>query len=371
MGLYYGTVHRESSTIIVNIDKKEHVVGMNTQDTAQVFSGQDAPSPDFIDTPLTRLLGIRYPIIGAPMFLVSNIDMVAAISEAGGIGTFPALNFRPLDAYQKALGELRQRTNRPIGVNVIVNQSNQRQADDLRLALDAGVQLFITSLGNPREVIREAHKNGAKVFCDVTNLQHGLKVRDMGADGVIAVGSGAGGHAGPIVPSILIPWLVEKLGIPVVAAGGVADGRTMAAMLALGACGVSVGTRFIASQEAQVTSDYKQAIIAATPEDIMMTSRLSGTPVSVIRTPDVEKLGQDLPSWIVALKKYPSAKRWLNPLIHLLGMQTLEKSATRKEAKKVWSAGQTVGLIDEIRTCHEIIAQMVTQYRQTRASLPE
>lgn len=171
-----------------------------------------------IKTKLTELLGINVPIIGAPMFLVSNEDMVVAISEAGAIGTFPSLNYRPAENFEKALKNIRQRTAKPIGVNIIVNKSNTRQSDDLRMALNAGVNLFITSLGNPQTVIKEAHKQGAKVFCDVTNLDHALKVQDMGADGVIAVGVGAGGHAGPLSPVVLIPWLVERLTIPVIAA---------------------------------------------------------------------------------------------------------------------------------------------------------
>ena len=157
-----------------------------------------------IKTKLTEMLKIQVPIIGALMFLVSNEDMVCEISEAGAIGTFPSLNFRPIENYEKALKTIRQKTKKPIGVNIIVNKSNTRQHDDLKIALNHGVDLFITSLGNPKDVIKAAHQNGAKVLCDVTNLEHALKVQDMGADGVIAVGAGAGGHAGPISPVVFI-----------------------------------------------------------------------------------------------------------------------------------------------------------------------
>jgi len=211
-----------------------------------------------IPTEFTKLFNIDYPIIGAPMFLVSNEDMVVEISEAGALGAFPALNYRPIENYKKALSAIRARTQKPIGLNIIVNKSNTRQNEDLKYALDAGVNLFITSLGSPKAVIEEAHKNGAKVFCDVTNLEHALKVQDLGADGVIAVGSGAGGHAGPISPIVLIPWLKSKLDIPIVAAGGVTNGATLAAVLALGASAASIGTRFITSTEAKVDSAYKK-----------------------------------------------------------------------------------------------------------------
>ncbi|GIL16922.1 MAG: 2-nitropropane dioxygenase [Oligoflexia bacterium] len=304
------------------------------------------------------------------MFLVSNVDMVVAISEAGGVGTFPALNYRPIEEYEKALKAIRARTKKPIGVNIIVNKSNMRQREDLRLGLENGVDLFITSLGNPKTVIAEAHKNGAKVVCDVTNLDHGLKVQDMGADGVIGVGYGAGGHAGPISPLVLIPWLKSQLSIPVIAAGGIADGRTMAASIALGASAVSIGTRFIASREAQVEQSYKDAVVQSTPEDIVMTTRLSGTPAAVINTPYVQKMGLNLPWHLQLLKSNPATKKYVVPLIHWMGMQVLEKSIAGPTWKTVWSAGQSVGLIDEVLSCEEIIKKIISEYEATRKGMP-
>lgn len=324
-----------------------------------------------IPTSFTRLLGIRYPIIGAPMFLVSNVDMVCAISDAGGIGTFPALNFRPIEEYEKALKQIRKRTQNPWGVNIIVNKSNTRQNEDLKYALDNGASLFITSLGSPKDVIADAHRNGAKVFCDVTNLEHAQKVQDLGADGVIAVGSGAGGHAGPISPIVLVPWLREKLTIPIVAAGGFANGRTIAAALALGASAVHIGTRFIASREAGVDSSYKEAVVNSTPEDIVLTTRISGTPAAVIKTPYIEKLGLDLPWALKILKEHPKTKKYVVPLIHLLGMRALENAATKVTWRTVWSAGQSVGLVHEILSCDEIMRKLVAEYFEAVAELPK
>jgi len=323
-----------------------------------------------IATKFTKLFNVKYPIIGAPMFLVSNVDMVVAVSEAGGIGAFPALNFRPVEQYREALKAIKSRTKLPIGVNIIVNKSNIRQNDDLKYALEAGVELFITSLGNPKTVIQEAHKNGAKVFCDVTNLDHALKVQDLGADGVIAVASGAGGHAGPITPMVLVPWLAEKLKIPIVLAGGVADGRGVAAALSLGACAVSVGTRFIATKEASVDSAYKDAIVSSTPEDIVLTTRVSGTPATVINTDYVKKLGTDLPILVKMLKEHPLTKKYVVPLIHLAGMKSLEKAATKPTWKTVWCAGQSVGLVHEVLSCHEIVEKLVREYNEVIENLP-
>jgi nitronate monooxygenase len=326
-------------------------------------------TPATIETDFTRMMGCRLPIIGAPMFLVSNVDMVVAISEAGGVGAFPSLNYRPIEKYRDALAEIRRRTKKPIGVNIIVNKSNTRQDEDLKIALDAGVELFITSLGSPEKVIREAHKNGAKVICDVTNLGHAQKVQDQGADGVVAVGTGAGGHAGPISPLVLIPWLKEKLKIPIIAAGGIATGSQIAAALALGASAVHVGTRFIASREAGVDDAYKNAVVNSTPEDIVMTTRVSGTPAAVIRTPYIDKIGTDLPLALRILKDHPLTKKYAVPLIHFLGMKSLEQAAVNPTWKTVWSAGQSVGLVHEILSCQEIMEKMTAEYFEVLRNL--
>lgn len=323
-----------------------------------------------IETSFTQMLNIQYPIIGAPMFLVSNADMVVAISEAGGIGTLPSLNYRPEQKFDEVLKEIKSRTKKPIGVNIIVNKSNTRAKNDLRSSLNNGVELFITSLGSPKEVIAEAHKQGAKVVCDVVNLEHAKKVQDLGADGVIAVSSGAGGHAGPISPIVLVSWLKKNLNIPIIAAGGIADGATMASMLTLGASAVSVGTRFIASKEAQIEQAYKDAIIKSTPEDIVMTTRISGTPVSVINTAYIEKIGLKLPWYLRALKDQKLTKKYIVPLIHYLGSKSLEKAATGPSWKTVWSAGQSVGLIEEQLSCHEIIEKFVKEYDQCLTNVP-
>lgn len=324
-----------------------------------------------IETAFTKMLNIQYPIIGAPMFLVSNNDMVVEISEAGGIGTVPSLNYRPESQLAVALKDIKSRTKKPIGVNIIVNKSNTRAKTDLKTTLDNGVELFITSLGSPKEVIAEAHKQGAKVICDVINLEHALKVQELGADGVIAVSTGAGGHAGPISPIVLVSWLQKQLDIPVIAAGGIADGASMASMLTLGASAVSVGTRFIASKEARVDQAYKDAIVKSSPEDIVMTTRVSGTPAAVIKTPYIEKLGLDLPWYLKALKDQKMTKKYVVPLIHFLGSKALEEAATGPTWKTVWSAGQSVGLIHEVLSCREIVEKLVREYDECLKQAPQ
>jgi nitronate monooxygenase len=168
---------------------------------------------------------------------------------------------------------------------------------------------------------------------------------------------------------ILIPWLKRELKIPVISAGAISHGSGLAACLALGASGVSVGTRFIASKEAKVDQAYKDAIVHATAEDIVMTARVSGTPAAVIRTPYIDKIGTDLPWALKQLKNHALTKKYAVPLIHYLGMKALEQSVEKPSWKTVWSAGQSVGLIDEVLSVREIFEKFLGEYEAAKAQL--
>lgn len=315
-----------------------------------------------IPTTFTKLLGCAYPIIGGPMFLVSDPELVAAVSNAGGIGGMPSLNWRTPELFRKAIQEVKKLTDKPFAVNLIVNQANLRHNDDLKICVEEKVPFVITSLGSPKDTIQKMHAVGSKVFCDVTTLAYAKKVEDLGGDGVIAVSAGAGGHAGPITPLVLIPYLKRHLKIPVVAAGGISTGAQLAAALALGASAVQIGTRFIASQEAKVDENYKKAILNADPEDIILTKKISGTPLSVIKTSYVEKMGTEL-SWVEQkLIKNPKTKKYMRMLRNWIGSESLRKAITGHTYKEVWSAGQGVGLIDEILPAQEIVQKLVKEY---------
>ena len=322
-----------------------------------------------VKTAFTEMMGCEYPIIVAPMFLVSNEAMVIAGSNQGAIGAAPSLNWRTSEDFAAALERIAAGTTKSYGINLIVNKSNTRLEEDLKIVERFKVPLVITSLGNPAEVIRRVHAYGGKVFCDVTTLEFGQKVKDAGADGVIAVSAGAGGHAGPISPLVLIPHLKEQLGIPVVAAGGISTGKQILAALALGADAVQMGTRFIASDEATVADDYKQAIVKSQPEDIVMTSRISGHPAAVIRTPYVDKLGTDLPPFEKFLLKYPATAKYAKMLRYMFGTNLLESSATKPSWKTVWSAGQGAGLIHDILPTAEIIQRLMREYQAAKRAL--
>ena len=322
-----------------------------------------------IATGLTQLLGCEYPIIAGPMFLVSNTDLVSAVTSAGGIGAMPSLNWRTTEEFRQAIKTIRAKTDKPFGVNLIVNQANPRINADLEVCAQEKVPLVITSLGSPKETIRRMHEVGGKVFCDVTNLEYAKKVEGLGADGVIAVSAGAGGHAGPISPLVLIPYLKKNLTIPIIAAGGIATGEQMAAAILLGASGVQIGTRFIASIESSVDAAYKKAILDANPDDIVLTKKISGTPAAVINTPYVIKQGLELNPIEAYLLKHPKTKKYMKMARAYLGSKLLEKAVSGPTWKEVWSDGQGVGLIENILPAAEIVENLVREYYEACAKL--
>ncbi|MGE4108106.1 MAG: NAD(P)H-dependent flavin oxidoreductase [Bacteriovoracia bacterium] len=324
-----------------------------------------------LHTPFTEQLGCELPIIAGPMFLVSDEELVSAVSNAGGVGGMPSLNWRTTEEFRQAVRATKARTQKPFAVNLIVNQSNPRQAADLQVCAEERVPLVITSLGTPKDVIREMHAVGSKVYCDITTLDYARKVEDLGADGVIAVSAGAGGHAGPTSPLVLIPYLKKHLKIPIVAAGGIAHGSQIAAALALGASAVQIGTRFIACREAKVKENYKKAILDAEPEDIVLTLKVSGTPCSVINTPYIQKIGLGLNPLEKLLISNARTKKYARMLRYYLGTKALEKAVAMPTWKEVWSAGQGVGLIDEVLPAAEIMQNLAKEYREAVSGLKE
>jgi nitronate monooxygenase len=244
-------------------------------------------------------------------------------------------------------------------VNIIVQRTNPYYEQHLRICAEKKVPFYITSLGNPKGVIEEAKKYGARVFCDVTNLEHAQKCADLGCDGFIAVGQGAGGHAGPFPLQVLVPALIKYFpGKVVIAAGGIATGEGILSALALGADGVSIGTRFIASTEAGVNTAYKEAIVGSGMSDIVMTEKLSGTPCTIINTPGAQRMGLKQNWFERWLSRNPRTKKWFKGLVQLRGFKRLEQSIVPNHYQTLWCAGQSVQLIDEVLPCAEIIDRL-------------
>jgi nitronate monooxygenase len=318
--------------------------------------------PDKIDSSLSDLLGIRYPIIVAPMFLVSNTAMVIAAIKAGATAAIPALNYRTLDELRAAIQEVKKATSGPIGINLIVNKSNFLYKEQLAVICEEKVDYIITSLGSPEETIKMAHQHGVKVLCDVVNVEYAIKVEKLGADAIIAVNNRAGGHAGTIPYDKLIPELKKACSIPVISAGGVGNGSEMKDVLATGADGLSIGSIFIASNEAGVNNEYKQACVDYGSEDIVMTTKISGTPCTVIKTPYVEKIGTEQ-NWLERLlNRNKRLKKWMKALTFIKGMKSLRKAAFGATYKTMWCAGPSIEHVKEIKPLGEIIHQLVQEY---------
>lgn len=319
-----------------------------------------------LSTAFTDLVGCQYPIIAGPMFLVSDELLVSSVSNAGGVGGMPSLNWRSTEEFRAAVRKVKSLTKKPFAVNLIVNKSNIRAAADLKVCAEEGVPLVITSLGSPKDTIKAMHASGGKVFCDVTTLEYAKKVEGLGADGVIAVSAGAGGHAGPTSPLVLLPYLKKHISLPIVAAGGIATGEQIAACLLLGASAVQIGTRFIACKEAKVDKAYKDAILKAEPDDIVLTEKISGTPAAVINTDYIKKQGLHLNPLEQYLMKNGLTKKYTKIARSLWGAYLLKNAAKTTSWKEVWSAGQGVGLIDDILPASEIVQRLIKECRAAK-----
>ncbi len=315
-----------------------------------------------MQTKLTQLLNIKYPIIQAPMFLVSNTAMVIEAMKAGIAGCIPALNYRTLEELRAAIKELKAAKveNGSFGFNLIVNKSNIKYKEQLRVLCEEGCDFIITSLGSPEETINSAHAVGIKVFCDVTDLKFAKKVEALGADAAIAVNNEAGGHRGNHSPEELLTLLTKNLSIPVISAGGVGCKADMDQMISYGAAGVSVGSPFIASEEANVTKEYKQACVDYGAKDIVMTQRISGTPCTVINTPYVQKIGTK-ESWLESvLNKNKKLKKWVKMIRFSIGMNATTKAATQATYKTVWVAGPSIEHTKAILPTKDIINKLIS-----------
>lgn len=312
-------------------------------------------------TKLTELLNINHPIIQAPMFLVSNTAMVKEAMKSGISGCIPALNYRTLEELQFAIHELKSAKieGGSFGFNLIVNKSNLKYKDQLRLLCEVGCDFIITSLGNPEETINEAHKHGIKVFCDVVDLNYAKKVERLGADAIIAVNNEAGGHRGHISPKDLITELVKHCNIPIISAGGVACKADVDKMLSYGAAGVSVGSPFIASIESSVTHEYKQACVDYGAKDIVMTERISGTPCTVINTPYVQKVGTKAPWLESVLNRNKKLKKWVKMFRFAKGMRDTKKAANEVTYKTVWVAGPSIEQTKAILPVRDIVEKLI------------
>lgn len=315
-----------------------------------------------ISTWVNKTFEIKYPIIMAPMFLVTNNKMIIEAYKAGIIGCIPSLNYRTPQEFETGIIELKNECKGKFGINLIVNKSNIHLQAHLEILAKHPPAFVITSLGSPEETIKKLKPLGVKILCDVVDTAYAKKVESLGADAVIAVNSGAGGHAGKIAPSILIPMLKAAVKIPVISAGGVGTGSGLLSVLSLGSDGVSIGSPYIATTESGVSKDYKQAIIDYGASDIVMTTKVSGSPCTVINTPYVKKIGTDQNFVESFLNQNKQIKKYAKMLTYYKGMKAIEKAAFSATYQTVWCAGPSIEFTNEISTVESITKKLVKEY---------
>ena len=326
-----------------------------------------------LDTPLSRQIGIEVPLICGAMYPCTNPELVAAVSAAGGIGVVQPLSMIYVYGHdlREGLRLIRRTTDKPIGMNVLIERSSklylERMHKYLDIALEEGVRFFVTSLGNPRWVVERVAPLGGIVYHDVTERKWAEKGLAGGVHGLIAVNDRAGGHAGPRSAQVLFDELAD-LGVPLVCAGGIGDETGFVSALRMGYAGAQLGTRFIATVECGAHEDYKEAIVRANESDIVLTERVTGVPLAVIRTPYVERIGTKagpLARWLLRGRK---TKHWMRTIYALrsawqLKRASLKGGAGEKTSKDYWQAGKSVAGIPRIEPAGEIVRRFAAKGR--------
>ena len=295
---------------------------------------------------------LRLPLVAAPMFLVSNPQLVLACCHSGVLGSFPALNQRESSGFKAWLEEIDaglKADSAPYAVNLIVHGSNPRLQADLAICVEHKVPVVITSLGAVKEVVDAVHSYGGLVFHDVTTRRHAEKAAEAGVDGLIAVAAGAGGHAGTWSPFALIAEIRQFFDKTLLLSGCLNHGHEVLAAQLLGADLAYMGTRFIATRESNADADYKQMILDARAADIVHTPAVSGVPASFMRQ-SLERAGYDLAR--LQDKGDVNYGEKLKPI-----------SDEAKAWKTVWSAGQGVGGIADVPSVAELVARLDAEYR--------
>jgi nitronate monooxygenase len=308
---------------------------------------------------------LSLPVIGAPLFIVSGPELVIAQCKAGVVGSFPALNARPKELLEEWIIRIKtelaafERANpgkpvAPFAVNQIAHASNDRLAHDVEICVKHQVPIMITSLRPPAEVVQAAHSYGGIVLHDVISLRHAEKAAEQGVDGLILVCAGAGGHAGTLSPFALVPEVRQIFKGTIVLSGALTTGRSVLAAQAVGANLAYIGTRFIATREANAPESYKKMIVEAKASDIVYTPLFTGVHGNYLK-PSVAAAGLDP-------ENLPSADKSKMNFGSGGNMKT-------KAWRDIWSAGQGVGSVDDAPTVAELVARLEEEYEAARLSL--
>ncbi|NBX16764.1 MAG: nitronate monooxygenase [Proteobacteria bacterium] len=314
------------------------------------------------------------PVICGPMYPCSNPELVAAVSEAGGIGIIQPLSlvFVHKREFRSGLEYIRSLTRKPVGLNIITEKSSklylERMEKYLDIALELGIRFFITSLGNPNWVVKKVHAAGGFVYHDVVDKKWALKALDNGVDGIICVNNRAGGHAGQQSAESLFAEL-NTLGVPLIAAGGLSTAEDLNHVMSIGYQGVQLGTRFIATSECNAHADYKDAIIKAEESDIALTEKISGVPVSVIYTDSVRRMGLKANPLAKYLLRHPRFKHWMRLYYTTQSLWKLKEASTKGfNYKDFWQAGKSVHGIESVVSVAEVMQELRTGLKNLKQS---
>jgi nitronate monooxygenase len=314
-----------------------------------------------LDTPLSRHARIEVPLICGAMYPCSNPELVAAVSDAGAIGIIQPISLTYVHGhdFRDGIRLIRRLTSKPIGMNALIEQSSrayrERMVRWIEIALEEGIRFFITSLGNPKWVVERVGAVGGVVYHDVTERKWAEKGLAGGVQGLIAVNRRAGGHAGPKGAEELIEEL-GGLGVPVVMAGGIGDARAFIEALRMGYAGAQLGTRFIATTECRASEAYKRAILAADEDDIVLSERITGVPVAVIRTPYIDRMGLTVGPVARWMLRHRRTKHLMRTVYALRSLWQLKRASLDETGDKdYWQAGRSVATIDRIEPAGVIV----------------
>ena len=298
-------------------------------------------------TEITKLLGIEYPIIQGGMAWVAEYHLAVAVSEAGGLGLIGAASAPP-EGVREQIREVKKRTDKPFGVNIMLMSPN---ADEVaKIIVEEGVPVVTTGAGNPEKYMQIWKSAGVKVIPVVASVAMAKRMERCGADAIVAEGTEAGGHIGENTTMVLVPQIVDAVSIPVIAAGGIADGRGIAAVFLLGARAVQMGTHFVVTKESQVHENYKKCILKAKDIDSRVTGRTTGHPVRALRN-------QMTKEYLRLEKEGASFEE-----LELLTLGGLRKAVVEGDVVHgSVMAGQIAGMVKEEMTCKELIEKLVRE----------
>lgn len=304
---------------------------------------------------ICSILGIKYPIFQGGMAWVSESTLVAAVSNAGGLGVIAGAN-APASYIREQIRKTKELTDKPFGLNIMLLSENADELADM--AIEEGVKVITTGAGNPGKYMEKWKKAGITVIPVVASVALAKRMERCGADAVIAEGCESGGHVGKLTTMALLPQVVDAVNIPVIGAGGIGDGRGIAAAFVLGASGVQVGTRFLASEECQIHDNYKNAVIKSKDIDTVVTGRCTGHPVQVLKN----KLAKEY-------LKLENSNASLETLEEL-GKGALKKAVVDGDVDNgSLMAGQISGMVKKIQSVKNIIEEMFNEYEEIKRNL--